>query len=161
MRPWRQTLLSDLKLDYRRKDGRHGVPKVAGPLCRRSLGTPTLGGARLSRRPIVDLVDAAVEKLRVRSQNLEDVSRGISTEAAELGVLALYGMVEGGHAPLLIRSNAKVNGEYLPEPQQIIERMVTTSAGIRQLGQIVLDVRAGREPRLLRPEDEVFRNPSA
>lgn len=113
------------------------------------LATTTLGVARLSRRPIMELVDNAVQKLRLRNQNLEDVSRGISPEAAELGVLGLYCLVEGARQPLLIRSTAKVDGEYLPEPQQIIERMVTSVAGVRQLGQIILDVRAGREPKLL------------
>ena len=114
------------------------------------LATTTLSGARLSRRSILDLVNDAVEKLQIRNQNLDDVSREISSEAAELGVLGLYCLVEGGASPLLIRSTAKVGGEYLPEPQQIIERMVTSIAGIQQLGQIILDVRAGFEPRLLR-----------
>ncbi|MGJ3189634.1 hypothetical protein [Paenarthrobacter sp. FR1] len=114
------------------------------------LATTTLSGARLSRRPILDLVNDAVEKLQIRNQNLDDVSREISSDAAELGVLGLYCLVEGGVSPLLIRSTAKVGGEYLPEPQQIVERMVTSISGIQQLGQVILDVRAGFEPRLLK-----------
>lgn len=119
------------------------------------LGATTLASARLSRRPIEELVGAAVEELIIRSQDLEDVGKAISPEAAELGVLGLYCLVEGGLAPLLIRSTAKVNGEYRPEPQQIIERMVTSVSGIRQLGQVILDVRARREPRLLSPGQDV------
>lgn len=122
------------------------------------LAATTLSSAKLTRRPIAELVEVAVEKLRIRNQDLEDVGRGISKEAAELGVLGLYCLVEGGRAPLLIRSTAKVDNEYLPEPQQIIERMVTSISGIRQLGQVIFDARAGREPRLLNagqsPNDE-------
>ncbi|MDO2934151.1 hypothetical protein Q2T94_07560 [Paeniglutamicibacter sulfureus] len=122
----------------------------------RVLAAPTLKHARLTRRPILEIRDAALSKLREQRDNFEDVGKEVSADAAELGVLGLYGLVEGvmslkdGEArPLLIRSNTRINGEYMPEPQQIIEKMVTTETGLQQLAQVVLDVRGSRAPRRL------------
>lgn len=120
------------------------------------LAAPTLNNARLTGRPILEIRDAALSKLRGQRDNFEDLGREVSADAAELGVLGLYCLVEGvmslkdGHArPLLTRSNTRINGEYMPEPQQIIEKMVSTEPGIEQLAQAVLDVRGRRAPRRL------------
>ncbi|MDQ0757310.1 hypothetical protein [Arthrobacter sp. B3I4] len=122
----------------------------------RVLATPTLKNALLTRRPILDIRDAAIQKIREQRAIFEDNGREVSADAAELGALGLYCLVEGvmslkdgeGGA-LLIRSNTRVNGEYMPEPQQIIQKMVASENGIQQLAQIVVDVRGDRAPRRL------------
>ncbi|MDB6077891.1 MAG: hypothetical protein JWO82_1638, partial [Akkermansiaceae bacterium] len=126
------------------------------------LAASTLKPARLSRRPVLEIRNDAIRKLRAQKLNLEDVSHEISPEAAELGVLGLYCLVEGtsqipgSMRPLLTRSSARVNGEYLPEPQQIIEEMVTSEIGLQQLAQTILDVREDRVPRKLVEGDSAF-----
>lgn len=121
----------------------------------RVLATPTLKSARLTRRPVLEVRDAALVKFREQRDNFEDVSHEVSGDAAELGMLALYCLVEGvmnlkdAGEPLLKRSNTRIDGEYMPEPQQIVEKMVSTEAGLQQLAQIVLDVRNSRAPRRL------------
>ncbi|MGX1162045.1 hypothetical protein FBY31_3897 [Arthrobacter sp. SLBN-100] len=136
-----------------------GRPEDAGFKGRRStiqrvLAAAPLKGAQLSRKPICDLVEAAVEKLALQRRDMSETSRTISPEAAELGVLALYCLVEGASQPLLVRSGERVDGVYRAEPPQIMEKLVTTTNGVKQLGQIILDVRAGREPRLLNPGED-------
>ena len=120
------------------------------------LAAATLTNARLTGRPILEIRDAALSKLREQRDNFENLEREVSADAAELGVLGLYCLVEGvmslkdGQArPLLTRSNTRINGEYMPEPQQIIEKMVSSETGIEQLAQAVLDVRGRRAPRRL------------
>jgi hypothetical protein len=137
-----------LELDTAFKGRRSTIQRV--------LATSTLKTARLTRRPVLEIRDEAIRKLRSQNANLEDVSKEVSPEAAELGVLGLYCLVEGvinlkdGEGqPLLIRSNARINGEYMPEPQQIIEKMVSTEPGLQQLAQAILDVRGNRAPRRL------------
>lgn len=120
----------------------------------RVLAAAPLKGAHLTRRPILELVEAAVEKLALQRRNLSDTTKSISPEAAELGLLALYCLVEGASQPLLVRSGERINGVYRAEPPQIIEKLVSTTNGVKQLGQIILDVRAGRDPRLLNPGED-------
>ena len=122
----------------------------------RVLATPTLNNARLTRRPILEIRDAALNELGQQRNNFEDLGQVVSPDAAELGVLGLYCLVEGVMSlkdgetrPLLTRSNTRINGEYMPEPQEIIAQMVSTETGIEQLAQAVLDVRGSRAPRRL------------
>ncbi|RDV11012.1 hypothetical protein DXK94_07585 [Arthrobacter sp. RT-1] len=115
----------------------------------RVLAAAPLKGACLSRKPIVELVEAAVENLALQRRDMAQTRRTISPEAAELGVLALYCLVEGSSQPLLVRSGERIEGVYRAEPPQIMEKLVSTTNGVKQLGQIILDVRAGREPRQL------------
>ncbi|GAA1764479.1 hypothetical protein GCM10009712_11190 [Pseudarthrobacter sulfonivorans] len=137
-----------LELDTAFKGRRSTIQRV--------LAASTLKTARLTRRPVLEIRDEAIRKLRAQSANLEDVSTEVSPDAAELGVLGLYCLVEGVMSlkdgqgqPLLIRSNSRINGEYMPEPQQIIEKMVSTEPGLQQLAQAILDARGNRAPRRL------------
>lgn len=76
--------------------------------------------------------------------------------AATLGAMGTYALVDGFPEPLLERSSVKLaNDAYAPEPQQIIEKMVKSKYGLRQLAQTVLDARAGRAARLLSPHEVV------
>lgn len=122
----------------------------------RVLAAPTLKNARLTRRPVLEIRDAALSKLREQKDNFEDLGREVSADAAELGVLGLYCLVEGVMSlggqhpqPLLTRSNTRIGDEYMPEPQEIIAQMVSSEGGIEQLAQAVLDVRGHRAPRRL------------
>lgn len=121
----------------------------------RVLAATFMKGAHLSRRPITELVDTAVEHLALQRKDLTETKKTFSAEALELGVLALYCMVEGVGEPLLIRSGERHEGAYRAEPPQILEKLVGTTNGVRQLGQIILDVRAGRQPRHLEPGENV------
>jgi hypothetical protein len=138
----------NLELDTPFKGRRSTIQRV--------LTASTLKTARLTRRPILEIRDEAIRKLKAQRDSLEDVNKEISPDAAELGVLGLYCLVEGVMSlkdgdgqPLLIRSNARINGEYMPEPQQIIEKMVSSETGLQQLAQTIIDVRADRAPRRL------------
>ncbi|GHE93040.1 hypothetical protein E5082_28595 [Streptomyces griseoluteus] len=75
---------------------------------------------------------------------------------AELAALASYHLV-GGRTQLLTRSEFGGRGSNT-EPQQIMRQLAKTDVGLRQLCQIVLDGRAGRDPQELAkgtmPEDK-------
>ncbi|WP_159038992.1 MULTISPECIES: hypothetical protein [unclassified Streptomyces] len=75
---------------------------------------------------------------------------------AELATLASYHLV-GGRTQLLTRSEFGSRGSNT-EPQQIMRQLAKTDVGLRQLCQIVLDGRAGRDPQELAkgttPEDK-------
>lgn len=110
-----------------------------------------LSPAKLSRRPILELLDEAVEAVVAHRLTVDGNSP--SKAAAELAALALFDLVEAPGGPLLIRSGSRdEKGDYLPEPPQIIDRLMRTEQGLNQLAQAILDVRAGRKPRLLAPE---------
>ncbi|MET8431753.1 hypothetical protein ABZV61_02925 [Streptomyces sp900116325] len=66
---------------------------------------------------------------------------------AELAALASYHLV-GGRTQLLTRSEFGGRGSNT-EPQQIMRQLAKTDVGLRQLCQVVLDGRAGRDPQEL------------
>lgn len=110
-----------------------------------------LRGVELTRRKPLDLLSEAIREL---VQFGEDVGPG----TAELAALASYHLV-GGRKQLLTRSEFGGGGSNT-EPQQIMKQMTKTDAGLRQLCQVVLDGRAGRDPQELpdgiAPEDKRF-----
>ncbi|WP_157405197.1 hypothetical protein [Actinopolyspora halophila] len=71
----------------------------------------------------------------------------VGPATAELTALASYHLVVGP-TPLLARS--KHGGQSNnTEPHTILKRLAQSDAGLRQLCQIILDGRAGRQPQLL------------
>ncbi|MFC1414874.1 hypothetical protein ACEZCY_37705 [Streptacidiphilus sp. N1-12] len=66
---------------------------------------------------------------------------------AELAALASYHLV-GGRTQLLTRSEFGGRGSNA-EPQQIMRQLTKSDVGLRQLCQVVLDGRAGRDPQEL------------
>ncbi|WP_030688441.1 hypothetical protein [Streptomyces sp. NRRL B-1347] len=66
---------------------------------------------------------------------------------AELAALASYHLV-GGRTQLLTRSEFGGRGSNA-EPQQIMRQLAKSDVGLRQLCQVVLDGRAGRDPQEL------------
>ena len=108
----------------------------------------SLNGARLTRRPISELLHEALTDLQQQHESLAVPS--VSAATSELAGLALFDLVEGPGKPLLIRSGSRdEKGEYLPEPPAIMDRLLRTADGLQQLVQVIFDVRAGRRPRRL------------
>ena len=99
-----------------------------------------LRGVELSRRNPLDLLSEAIREL---VQFGEDV--GPAT--AELATLASYNLV-GARTQLLTRSQFGGRGDNT-EPRQIVRQLAKTDTGLRQLCQVVLDGRAGRDPQEL------------
>ena len=99
-----------------------------------------LRGVELSRRDPPDLLSEAIREL---VQSGDDA--GPAT--AELATLASYHLV-GARTQLLTRSEFGGRGSNT-EPQQIMRQLAKTDTGLRQLCQVVLDGRAGRDPQEL------------
>lgn len=97
-----------------------------------------LRGVELSLRDPLDLLSEAIREL---VQFGDDV--GPAT--AELATLASYHLVG---AQLLTRSEFGGRGDNT-EPRQIVRQLAKTDTGLRQLCQVVLDGRAGRDPQEL------------
>ncbi|MEU4266173.1 hypothetical protein ACYCCF_30030 [Streptomyces argenteolus] len=90
------------------------------------------------------------EPLDLLAEALRELVQASETDrpaTAELATLASYHLV-GGRTQLLIRSEFGGRGSNV-EPQQIMRQLAKTDAGLRQLCQIVLDGRAGRDPQEL------------
>ncbi|WP_151898327.1 hypothetical protein [Streptomyces sp. C8S0] len=100
------------------------------------------GAARRRAHPKLPL-DLLPEALRELVQAGEAAGPAI----AELAALASYHLV-GGRTQLLTRSEFGGRGSNT-EPQQIMRQLAKTDVGLRQLCQIVLDGRAGRDPQEL------------
>lgn len=99
-----------------------------------------LRGVELSSRDPLDLLSEAIREL-VQSGN------DVGPATAELATLASYHMV-AARTQLLTRSEFGGRGSNT-EPQQIITQLTKTDTGLRQLCQVVLDGRAGRDPQEL------------
>jgi hypothetical protein len=115
----------------------------------RAFAHSSFNSSRLSRRTPAELLAKALADLAANSEFSERATRDakVSAAAAELGALALYALVEGvgDRDPLIIRSGTKAaDGSYLPEPPEIMAKLMTSKAGLNQLAQVVFDSRAGR-----------------
>lgn len=99
-----------------------------------------LRGVELSRRDPLDLLSEA-------KRELVQFGEDIGPATAELATLASYHLV-GARTQLLTRSEFGGRGSNT-EPQQIMRQLSKTDAGLRQLCQVVLDGRAGRDPQEL------------
>ncbi|GIF49319.1 hypothetical protein DFJ67_2145 [Asanoa ferruginea] len=99
-----------------------------------------LRGVELSRwEPLDLLAEAEIE--------LAEMDGGVGAATAELATLASYHLV-ATRTQLLTRSEFGGRGSNT-EPQQIIRQLTKTETGLRQLCQVVLDGRAGRDPQEL------------
>ncbi|MEV0611521.1 hypothetical protein AB0I61_34785 [Polymorphospora rubra] len=98
-----------------------------------------LRSVALSRSEPLDLLAEAEDEL-------DDVD-GVGPATAELASLASYHLV-AAKAQLLTRSEFGGRGSNT-EPQQILRQMTRSEGGLRQLCQVVLDGRAGRDPQEL------------
>ncbi|WP_280297080.1 hypothetical protein [Nocardia abscessus] len=109
-----------------------------------------LRGVALTFREPLELLSEGIREL---------VQAGEVTRPAiaELVTLASYHLV-GGRSQLLTRSEFGRGNNT--EPQQILKHLAASDAGLRQLCQIVLDGRAGRDPQELpdgtEPEDRLL-----
>ena len=99
-----------------------------------------LRDVELSRRDPFDLLSEAIRRLVQSGDN-------IGPATAELATLASYHLV-GARTQLLTRSEFGSRGSNT-EPQQIMRQLTKTDTGLRQLCQVVLDGRAGRDPQEL------------
>ncbi|MET9388441.1 hypothetical protein ABZY09_47685 [Streptomyces sp. NPDC002928] len=110
-----------------------------------------LRGVELTCRTPIDLLSEALREL------VQD-GDAAGPATAELAALASYHLV-GGRTQLLTRSEFGRRGSNT-EPQQIMRQLTKTDAGLRQLCQVVLDGRAGRDPQELAdgimPQDHVI-----
>ncbi|MFB7237895.1 hypothetical protein ACFCXK_24260 [Streptomyces sp. NPDC056269] len=88
-------------------------------------------------------LDLLVEALR----ELVQAGDAAGPATAELAALASYHLV-GGRTQLLTRSEFGGRGSNA-EPQQIMRQLTKSDVGLRQLCQVVLDGRAGRDPQEL------------
>lgn len=113
-----------------------------------------LRGVALTRREPLELLSEAIH-------DLVQTGDGTGVAIPELVTLASYHLVSG-RTQLLTRSEFG-RGDNV-EPPQILRRMAKSDAGLRQLCQIILDGRAGRDPQELpddtEPEDRRFRDAS-
>ena len=100
-----------------------------------------LRSVQLSRRAPLALLREAIREL-VQSGD------GGGPATAELATLASYHLV-ASRTQLLTRSDFGGRGSNT-EPQQIIRQLTRSDSGLRQLCQVVLDGRAGRDPQELR-----------
>ncbi|MGK5681163.1 hypothetical protein [Actinoplanes sp. URMC 104] len=106
-----------------------------------------LRSVELSRSEPLDLLAQAEDEL-------DDVD-GVGPATAELATLASYHLV-AAKTQLLTRSEFGGRGSNT-EPQQILRQMTRSEGGLRQLCQVVLDGRAGRDPQEL-PDGTMPRN---
>ncbi|MDA3644389.1 hypothetical protein LZ318_30745 [Saccharopolyspora indica] len=110
-----------------------------------------LRGVALTRRQPLDLLSDAIREVVQAGGDT-----GLAT--AELVTLASYHLV-GGRTQLLTRSEYGRGNNT--EPQQILKHLAKSDAGLRQLCQIILDGRAGRDaqelPDASDPQDRRFR----
>jgi hypothetical protein len=113
-----------------------------------------LRGVALTRREPVDLLTEAI-------RDLVQTGEGTGAAIPELVTLASYHLVSG-RTQLLTRSEYG-RGDNT-EPGQILRRLAKSDAGLRQLCQIILDGRVGRDPQELpddtEPADRCFRDAS-
>ncbi|GAB3852579.1 hypothetical protein ACFPIJ_64290 [Dactylosporangium cerinum] len=100
-----------------------------------------LRGVELTREEPLDLLAEAEIELD------ETDGSSVGPYTAELATLASYHLV-AARTQLLTRSEFGGRGSNT-EPQQIIRQLTKTEAGLRQLCQVVLDGRAGRDPQEL------------
>ena len=121
----------------------------------RAVAHSAFNSSKLTRRPIAELLASAVDEIR-KSEEIAGVTRElkVSVAAAELGALGVYALVEGVDEPLIERSGSKAaDGSYLPEPPEVMMRMMTSTAGLNQLAQAVFDSRSRRRMTLV-PEGQ-------
>jgi hypothetical protein len=125
----------------------------------RALAQQSFSTSKLSRRLPNDLLELALDDLRKSvSENGATRDSKVSAAAAELGGLALYALVEGVEEPLIVRAGSKaLDGTYLPEPPEIMNKLMTTEGGLNQLAQAVYDGRARRRIKLV-PFGEMARD---
>jgi len=112
-----------------------------------------LRGVALTRRGPLELLGEAI-------RDLVQLGDGGGASIPELVTLASYHLVSG-RTQLLTRSEYGGGGDNT-EPGQILRRLAKSDAGLKQLCQIILDGRAGRDPQELpddaEPEDRMFRD---
>jgi hypothetical protein len=112
-------------------------------------------------RGVVLTFQEPLELLGEAIRDLVQAGDGAGIAIPELVVLASYHLVTGS-TQLLTRSEYG-RGDNT-EPGQILKRLAKSDAGLKQLCQIILDGRAGRDPQELpddtEPEDRRFRHAS-
>jgi len=99
-----------------------------------------LRSVELSRSEPLDLLAEAEDEL-------DETDGGVGPATAELATLASYHLV-AARTQLLTRSEYGGRGSNI-EPQQILRQLTKSAGGLRQLCQVVLDGRFGRDPQEL------------
>jgi predicted translin family RNA/ssDNA-binding protein len=113
-----------------------------------------LRGVALTRREPLELLSEAI-------RDLVQTGEGTGSAIPELVTLASYHLVSG---PTQLLTRSEYGRGDNTEPGQILRRLAKSDAGLKQLCQIILDGRAGRDPQELpddtEPKDRRFRDAS-
>lgn len=115
----------------------------------RAIRPRILESLKISRDSIEDVLAMAILELgESRESNTEAYPRPYTAELAALSLFHLLGVPS---RRLLERATKKdsTNAGYISEPNVVMEALMNSEAGLRQLAQIVLDGRGARLPQLL------------
>jgi hypothetical protein len=130
----------------------------------RAIRAKALDAVRLTREPVLDLLDLALLELDESRDATRDPQPRPYT--AELLALALYHLLGTPGRRLIERATKKdPNSDgYISEPNVVVEAIVDSDLGLKQLAQVVLDGRSTRTPQALpaatEPTDHIFQGGS-
>lgn len=118
--------------------------------------TTLVSGLQFSQRSVEELLEASLTELRLDANQVSSGRATSSSARAELAALASFNMIVLAEKPLLERAVGRKGYGNNDEPSKVLTELIKSSRGVKQLAQAVLDIHAGRLPRLVREDDEVI-----
>lgn len=117
--------------------------------------TTLVSGIQFSQRSVDELLKLSLDELKLDANHISSGRATSSSARAELAALASFNMIALAEKPLLERAVGRRGYGNNDEPSKVLAELIKSSRGVKQLAQAILDIRAGRLPRLVREDDEV------
>jgi hypothetical protein len=102
-------------------------------------------GVKFSNLSVDELLEASLQELKDETTT-QSGGRPSTTARAELAAIASYAMAALAPTPLLERAKGKGDND---EPNKIMAALIKREQGLKQLAYNILEIRAGRTPRML------------
>jgi hypothetical protein len=117
--------------------------------------TTLVSGLQFSQRSVGALLEGSLAELKLDASQISSGRVTSGSARAELAALASFNMIALAEKPLLERAVGRSGYGNNDEPSKVLSELIKSSRGVKQLAQVIFDIRAGRLPRLIREIDEV------
>lgn len=117
--------------------------------------TTLVSGLQFSQRSVGALLEGSLAELKLDASQISSGRVTSGSARAELAALASFNMIALAEKPLLERAVGRSGYGNNDEPSKVLAELIKSSRGVKQLAQVIFDIRAGRLPRLIREIDEV------